>query len=99
MLQEMNKLYQKMLNDWTQAAQPVWFDFLKSEPFLKWMKLFHIYFFDAKEKTNEMMEKTLEMTRIASKEDIKDLVDAQRLMIDMMEELTDRLNKIENKNK
>ena len=95
MLKEMNDFYQNLLNQWVKNSTPMWFDFLKSEPFLKWMKMFHIYGFDAKEKMDSMMEKVLENTRVASKDDIKDLVDAQRLLIDMIEELNDRIKKIE----
>lgn len=95
MLKEINNFYQNWTNQWVKMAQPVWFDFLKSEPFLKWMKMMHIYGFDAKEKISDFMEQVHEASRVASKEDIKDLVDAQRLLIDMIEELNDRIKKIE----
>ncbi len=95
MLKEWNDFYQNMLKQWTGKAQPAWFDFLGSESFLKWMKLFHIHFFDAKEKSENMMEKMLEASRIASKSDVNDMVDAQRLIIDMLEDLTTRLGKLE----
>lgn len=99
MLQEINDLYHKMLNQWVKEAQPMWFDFLKSDAFLKWMKLFHIYYFDSKKKVDQVMEQMLEGLRLASKEDVKDLVDAQRLIIDMLEELNDRVRRLEEQNK
>lgn len=97
MLKEINDFYQNMMTQWARQSQPMLFDFLKSEPFLKWMKLFHIYFFDAKEKSGKMMENVLGNLQIASKEDIKDLVDAQRLTIDMLEELTERVESLEDR--
>lgn len=95
MLKEWNDFYQNMLKQWSRQAQPAWFDFLGSESFLKWMKLFHIHFFDAKEKSEDMMEKMLEASRIASKKDVDDIVDAQRLIIDMLEEMTSRILNLE----
>jgi len=95
MFKEWSDFYQKSLNQWVGKAQPVWFDFLGSESFLKWMKLFHIYYFDAKEKTDDMMEKMLSATRVASKSDVNDMVDAQRLVIDMLEDMTRRLERLE----
>ncbi|HOJ50340.1 MAG TPA: hypothetical protein PKW55_05965 [Spirochaetota bacterium] len=97
MLEEMTKLYQKMMNEWAKDATPKWFEFLKSEPFLNWMKILHIYMFEGREKLDKFMENINDVLRLASKDDIKDLVDAQRLVIDLLEEITDRLDKIESK--
>jgi anaerobic ribonucleoside-triphosphate reductase len=97
MLEEITKFYQKMVNEWAKEATPKWFDFLKSEPFLNWMKVLHIYMFEGREKLDKFMENINDVLRLASKEDIKDLVDAQRLVIDLLEEINDRLNKIEEK--
>ena len=99
MLKELNDMYQNMVRNWVKNASPVWNQFITSEAFLKWMKLFHIYYFDAKEKSDSSMEKMLEVVRVASKEDVKDLVDAQRLVIDMLEEIDNRISKLEKKMK
>jgi hypothetical protein len=46
---------------------------------------------------DEVTESFLENARIASKEDVNDLVDAQRLTIDMLEELTSKVKDLEKK--
>jgi hypothetical protein len=97
MLEEISNLYQKMLNQWVNQSQPVWFDFLKSEGLQKWLHLFRTYYFESKEKMDEVTESFLENARIASKEDVNDLVDAQRLTIDMLEELTSKVKDLEKK--
>ncbi|PKL13755.1 MAG: hypothetical protein CVV50_03125 [Spirochaetae bacterium HGW-Spirochaetae-6] len=95
MLKEFNDLFQQNLNQTIKNLQPWWFDVLQSEGFLKWMKLFHIYFFDFKEKSAQVMEDLLDNARVASKEDVKDLVDAQRLVIDLLEDITTRIANLE----
>ncbi len=99
MLRDVNSFFQQMITQWVRTAQPNWFEFLKSDLFSNWMKLFHIYFFDAQENTNNLMEKVLDQTRIASKDDVTDLVDAQKLVIDLLEELTERIDKLEKSKK
>jgi uncharacterized protein YqcC (DUF446 family) len=99
MFKEWNELFQHNLNLTVKMVQPLWLDTMRSDEFLKWMKLFHIYHFDQQEKQNQAMEEILEKTRIASKEDVKDLVDAQKLVIDLLEDITARIEKIENTQK
>ena len=95
MLKEWNDLFQHNLNLSIKTTQSLWLDYMNSEQFLKSMKLFHIYYFDHKEKMDELMEDVWEQQRIASKEDVRDLVDGQRLVIDLLEELTTRVEKLE----
>lgn len=94
MLKELNDIYQKMMGQWAKQAQPMLFDFLKSDTFLSWLKYFHIWYFDEKEKVDKTFESFLENARIASKNDVEDLVDAQRLTIDMLEDLTEKVDNL-----
>ena len=99
MLKQLNELYQHNLNLSVKMTQSVWLDFLRSDEFLNWMKLFHIYYFDHKEKMDKVMEDMLEHTRGASKDDVNDLVDGQRLVIDLLEDITSRIEKLEKSQK
>lgn len=99
MLKQLNELIQHNINLGVKIAQPLWLDAMGSEAFLNWMKLMHIYGFDQKEKQNQTMEDILDQARIASKDDVRDLVDAQRLVIDLLEDITDRIEKLEQKKK
>lgn len=99
MFKEFNDLFQKNLNTTVKTMQSSWVDTMQSEQFLKSIKMFHIHYFDKKEETDKAMEDILENTRIASKEDIRDLVDSQRLVIDLLEDITERIEKIEQSKK
>lgn len=95
MIKQFNELFQKNLNLSVKMSQSLWLDYLRSDQFLQWMKLFHIYYFDHKEKMDKIMEDILEQTRTASKDDVNDLVDGQRLVIDLLEDITSRIEKLE----
>lgn len=99
MIRQLKDLYLNNLNQTTQTMHQMWTDTLKSHHFLKSMRLFQIYYFEAKEKNDRIMEDWLETSRVASKEDVRDLVDAQRLVIDLLEDITDRLEKLEQTSK
>ncbi len=79
--------------------QNIWLETMRSDQFMNGIKLFHLYAFDKKEETDKMMEDVLEKTRVASKDDINDLVDAQRLVIDLLEDITERIEKLEQSKK
>ncbi len=99
MFKEFNDLFQQNLNMTIKTMQNSWLDTMRSEQFLKSIKMFHIYYFDHKEETDKAMEDILENSRIASKEDIRDLVDSQRLVIDLLEDITERIEKLEQSQK
>ncbi|THB64346.1 MAG: hypothetical protein D6B26_05015 [Spirochaetaceae bacterium] len=95
MLQEMEKMYSQYLNEYVNMIQPFWFDMLKSEEFSRFSNLLRTYYFGIKEKQDEAMENGLDSLRIASKEDVHDIIDSQRVILDMLEEINDRIEKLE----
>jgi hypothetical protein len=95
MLQELEKLYTGYVNDFVNNLQPMWFEMLGSEEFSRWSKVLRTYYFGYKEKQDEAMEQGLDAMRIASKQDVNDIIDSQRVILDMLEELHDRLDKME----
>ena len=95
MFKELNDLYQQNINLTVKTMQNIWLDTMRTDQFMNGIKLLHLYGFEKKEESDKMMEDVLEKTRVASKDDINDLVDAQRLVIDLLEDITERIEKLE----
>ena len=95
MFQQINDFYKKMLVNWVKDTQPMWFDFLRSEGFMKFGELMRTYYFAGKEEMDKIMEDFLGNVRVASKEDIDDVIDSQRVVLDMLDELSDKIKKLE----
>jgi len=95
MLRELTEIYLNNVNLTSRMMHQLWTETLSSPFFLKSMHQFQNTFFEQREKNDRQMEEWLEVSRIASKNDVNDLVDAQRLVIDLLEDITERIEALE----
>lgn len=95
MLRELTEIYFTNINLTSKMMHQLWTETLSSPFFLKSMHQFQNTYFEHREKSDRQMEEWLEVSRIASKNDVNDLVDAQRLVIDLLEDITERIEALE----